>query len=249
VVSAAFANWVTTQLFDSTKSPAANTAEAAKQIKFNARALWERYQREVAREVQVADEAQQRGQTYLPPAALLPRTDQPTNEQTHAAIDRLTQAQAVALPATGLPQLPAVTEPEISIEEYAAATDKADIMERMRRIGGLGASRQTRSPEQPALNEPLIPVEIRASMTVFTASEPLESPPPLPVKPLSMTLLPEIIHRRKMLETQYRRQKPPYDLAIAAKYLVWSEQGNEEMKTEAIDWLSVHRGSLPDKPI
>jgi hypothetical protein len=58
-----------------------------------------------------------------------------------------------------------------------------------------------------------------------------------PQQPLSVKLLPEIVNRRKQLEGQWRRKKPPYDLVKAAKYLVWAEKGDETMQRDAEAWF------------
>jgi hypothetical protein len=58
-----------------------------------------------------------------------------------------------------------------------------------------------------------------------------------PQRPLAVKLLPEIIQRRKQLEVQWRRKKPPYDLVKAARYMIWVEKGDEAMQKEAGDWF------------
>jgi hypothetical protein len=60
---------------------------------------------------------------------------------------------------------------------------------------------------------------------------------PLPPRPLKVELLPEIIQRRKQLEVQWRRKRPPFDLVKAARYFVWAEKGDEAMQKEAGDWF------------
>jgi hypothetical protein len=54
----------------------------------------------------------------------------------------------------------------------------------------------------------------------------------LPLRPLKVELLPEIIQRRKQLEVQWRRKRPPFDLVKAARYFVWAEKGDEAIRRE-----------------
>jgi hypothetical protein len=286
VINPAFSNWVSTQLFDSTKSPAANTAEAAKQLRFNSRQLWARFQREVAREVQNADQYQQRGQSYLPPGALLPRSDQPTEAETHQGLNRLMAAAALV----SQPQLMQASEaneaneakviqasaPEITAQEFVASQpEKADILAKMQRIGSMGGRSSSRAVDKSAQNyliaesAPEVRNEVENSQIcqqcftddVWADSEPekpgdaleqspleseqlpleLEQKPPAPPKrPLTVELLAETIAKRKQLELQWRRKKPPYDLTKAAKYMVWALKGDEAMQQEAVTWLEAN---------
>jgi hypothetical protein len=232
VVNPAFANWVTTQLFDSTKSAAANTATAAKEIKFNARPLWERYQREVAREMQTAQQAQQRGQTYLPPGALLPRIDQPSVQDTEQQVGWLMQQQVEQL------SLAPITEPEITAQEFGLIDPtKADILNRIERICGVKTGIvQVQQPVE--LDHPSADSQPNWAVNPSVTTTPLKlPPPPLPPKPLATLLLPEVNHQRKLLELEWRRKTAPYDIAKAAKFLVWAKKGNAEMQQEAIAWL------------
>jgi hypothetical protein len=283
VINPAFSNWVSTQLFDSTKQPASNAAIAAKELKFSARALWARFQREVAREVKVADEHQQRGQTYLPPGALLPRPDQPTSDDTHGALNRLMGAAVAVRPevyqmvATSpllvpqpQPQLAQALEPEITAQEFMAIQpERGDILAKMELIGTMGGrSAPSRIVDKSAQNylivesDPEFNNEVenewicQQSLTddVWADSIPEQSndaqeqspldseqkPSTPPKRPLTVELLPEAIAKRKQLELQWRRKKPPYDLGKAAKYMVWAQKGDEAMQQEAIAWLEAN---------
>jgi hypothetical protein len=140
VVNPAFSNWVGLSLFDSKLSAAANAANVSKQIKFNAKLLWERYAREVSREVEQIAIHAGRGQTYLPPGSLLPRNDQPDHSQTRDNINLLMQAagrvqQAAALnPVTLAELMPAIeqeVQPEMTIEEYQSIDPWSDIDTKM----------------------------------------------------------------------------------------------------------------------
>jgi hypothetical protein len=100
VINPAFLTWVSTSLYDSNKTPVANSAEAAKQLRFSARRLWESFQRAVAREVGEIDKCRDRGQTYLPPGAMLPRMDQPTTGETRQHLQEMVAAaESLALTA------------------------------------------------------------------------------------------------------------------------------------------------------
>jgi hypothetical protein len=262
VLNPAFANWVTTQLFDSTKSPAANTAEAAKQLRFNSRQLWARFQREVAREVENADRHQQRGQTYLPPGALLPRADQPTESETHQGLNRLMEAAALVsqpqLTQASEVKLVQASEPEITAQEFMASQpEKADILAKLQQVGSMGGrsfssriiaesapevrNEVENSQECPAdANETNGAPEQPTSTLEQSAPAFEQKPPALPKRPLTVELLVEVVAKRKQLELQWRRKKPPYDLAKAAKYMVWAQKGDEAMQQEAIAWLEAN---------
>lgn len=233
VINPAFLNWVETSLFDSTKPMAANAAAAAKEIKFNVRELWARFQRVIAREVENAQAHSDRGQAYLPSGALLPRTDQPTSEQTHQALNYLTEAASLVKPllltaqtiSAPLVILPEVT-PEVTAEEFIAShPDKADILAKMERIGGMNRIKKSPADMQ---GQPSSVSNLLNDNTTATD------------QPLAIKLLPQIFKLRSTLEKKHRRCQMPYDLAKAAKYLIWAEHGDEVMQMEASEWLKLY---------
>jgi hypothetical protein len=208
IINPAFANWVETSLFDSTKLPAANAAIAAKELRFNARSLWERFQRAVAREVETADVYRQRGQNYLPSGAFLPRFDQPTTQATYAGLSQLSNSSPI--------------RPQV----VSTVPDRAEMILETAANGQENALAVDESIELPKIN-------FLSSINLAKSSH--ES-----VRPLTLQLLKLVIAQRSLLQKQYRRRKPPCDLASMAKYLVWAEHGDEFMQREAIAWLEAN---------
>jgi hypothetical protein len=82
--------------------------------------------------------------------------------------------------------------------------------------------------EQSPLESEQLPLELE------------QKPPAPPKRPLTVELLAETIAKRKQLELQWRRKKPPYDLTKAAKYMVWALKGDEAMQQEAVTWLEAN---------
>jgi hypothetical protein len=224
VINPAFLTWVSSSLYDGNKTAAGNAAEAAKQLRFNSRQLWESFQRAVAREVGEIDKHRDRGQTYLPPGAMLPRLDQPTTGETRSQLGQLMQAaelfSAPQLPAQNkLQQLAAAVQPMV---DEVSAQDCFDAQENL-----------------AALIAPIgqMPFTAKREANHLDTELPESTRSPIPEPPLAVRLLSEIAHRRKLLELNWRRKSHKFDLSKAAKYLVWSEKGDDAMKLEAIDWL------------
>jgi hypothetical protein len=247
VINPAFSNWVETSLFDSNKTAAANSAAAAKEIKFNARELWARFQRTVACEVENAQTYSDRGQAYLPPGALLPRPDQPSAEDTHIGLNRLMHSAALLCPERVAESSAAgLLDSAITAQEFAASQPaKADILAKMQRIGNMSGrvKRLQKSPDIQGKSLLAGVLPDASSGNTLAVLLPLPDSPDdnKPIqRPLGIELLPQILKLRSSLEKKYRRGKAPCDLVKLARYSVWVEHGDENMQLEAIKWLDVN---------
>jgi hypothetical protein len=223
VINPAFKCWVETDLNDSAKSQAANAETAAKAIRFSSRMLWERYQRVVQREVEQAAECDRRGQTYLPPGAILPRGNQPDTASTYAALDRLMGRRDQMLGAIAPAGRPDILE--ITAEEFEVANpDRAGMLEAVSQIGSFPATAQHTSAIEPPV---IMGVEAKLK------------PEPIPdsLAREKARLLPAIGLEEARQKKLWRRRSAPYDLRLMAQYLVWEQSGITELRNEAINWL------------
>jgi hypothetical protein len=261
VINPGFLTWVSTLLHDSKLTAAGNAAEVNKQLKFGAKLLWERYQREISREVEQISIHAQRGQAYLPSGVLLPR-DQPSAEQTRTELNLLMRA-------AGRVQQAAIDEP-IKLIEPVFEVEPVEVDDFVISDEGRSASDEIDvtvpvTPPKFELHDFWYQIDadqLEDSMTFVDASvyedgavqQSLEIdlslnalyPPVTVQRPLTIELLPFVAAKAKHLAENWRRRKAPFNIQLAAKYLIWSARGNDEMKSEAREWLAANYNRFKD---